>query len=81
MRLLSPFRFDVFAQLANIPARITLYEYFRLFKRTSEALREALADSEIFLTQIPAIPEKEDDGHYHQASICSPRIIFSLEDM
>jgi len=26
----EPYRFDVFAQLTNIPARITLYELLRL---------------------------------------------------
>ena len=31
------FCFDVLAQLANIPARITLYELLRLFKSTSDA--------------------------------------------
>ena len=40
---LAPYRFDVLAQLANIPARITLYELPRLSKSTREALREALA--------------------------------------
>jgi len=80
VRPLTPFRFDVLAQLANIPARITLYELLRLSKSTTEVLREALADSEIFLAQIPAIPE-EDDGHCHQASRRSLCITFSLEDM
>ena len=45
-----PYRFDVLAQLANIPARITLYELLRLSKSTREALREALADAEVFMT-------------------------------
>jgi len=48
------------AQLANIPARITLYELLKIFKSTREVLREALADSEVFLTHIPVIPEDED---------------------
>ena len=71
VRPLTPFCFDVLAQLANIPARIALYELLRLFKSLREALREALIDSEIFLTQIPVIPEQEDDGHCHQAPRCS----------
>ena len=50
------FRFDILAQLANIPARITLHELLRLLKKTREALRDALADSESFLTQVPSIP-------------------------
>jgi len=37
------------AQLANIPARITLYEFLRLSKSTKEALREALANAEAFI--------------------------------
>ena len=47
---LTPFRFDVLAQLDNIPTQITLYELLRLFKSTKDALREALADAEIFMT-------------------------------
>jgi len=50
---LTPFRFDVLAQLANIPARITLYELLRFFKSTREGLKEASVNSEVFLTQIP----------------------------
>ena len=46
-RPLTPFRFDVLAQLANILAQVTLYELLRLIKSTREALREALADSEV----------------------------------
>jgi len=80
-RLLTPFRFNILAQLANIPARITLHELLRLSKSSRETLREALADSEIFLTQIPTIPEEEDDRHCHQASKRSPCITFSPEDM
>ena len=51
----TPFRFDIMAQLANIPARITFYGLLRLSKSTRDALREALADAEIFMTQISAI--------------------------
>jgi len=47
-----PYLFDVLAQLANIPARITLYELLRLSKSTRDALREALTDVEVFMTQI-----------------------------
>ena len=46
----TPYRFDVLAQLANIPARITLYELLRLSKSTREALQEALANAEVFMT-------------------------------
>ena len=41
----APYRFDVLAQLANIPTRITLYELLRLSKST----REALAYAEVFV--------------------------------
>ena len=51
-----PYHFDILAQLANIPARITLYELLRLSKSTREALRDALVDAEVFLAQIPAEP-------------------------
>jgi len=36
----TPFRFVVLAQLANIPARIILYELLRLSKSTRDALKE-----------------------------------------
>jgi len=49
----APYCFDVIAQLANIPARITLYELLRLSKSTREALGEALADAEVFMARIP----------------------------
>jgi len=52
----APYCFDVLAQLANIPAMITLYELLSLSKSTRETLREALADAELFMTQIPAGP-------------------------
>jgi len=51
-----PYRFDFLPQLANIPTRITLYELLRLSRSTREALREALADTEVFMTQISAEP-------------------------
>ena len=60
-RLNAPFRFDILAQLANIPASITLHELLCLLKKMREALSDALADSESFLTQVPSIPT-EDDG-------------------
>src|SRR3954466_1751952 len=56
----QPFRFDIINQLANILARITLYEHLRLSKSTREALREVLADAEVFVTQLPtSLPMNE----------------------
>ena len=48
-----PFRFNILAQLANVPARITIHELLRLLKETREALRNALANSESILTHMP----------------------------
>jgi len=62
----TSFCFDILAQLANIPIRSTLYELLRLSKSTTEAFKEALADLEAFISQIPAMREEKDDGHYHQ---------------
>jgi len=64
----TPFCFDVLAQLANISARITLYEFLRLSKSTRDALREALENAEIFVTKIPIICEEEDDNYCHHTS-------------
>jgi len=54
-----PFHFDILAQLANIPARITIHKLLRLSKETREALRDALANSESFLTYMPEIPKDD----------------------
>jgi len=75
------FRFDVMAQLANIPARITLYKLLRLSKSTRDALREALADAEVLMTQIPAICGEEEGNHCYNTSKKFPCITFTPEDM
>ena len=77
----STFRFDILAQIANIPIRITLYELLRLFKSTTEALREALADLEAFIAQIPDVREEEDDEYCHQTSKHFSCITFTPDDM
>ena len=79
-----PFRFDILAQLANIPARITIHELLRLSKETREALRDALANSESFLTYMPEIPEDDTQSpcpecHHVQSTV--PAITFTAEDM
>ena len=77
----APYRFDVLAQLANITARITLYELLRLSKSIREALREALADAEVFMAQIPAEPHEEQEEDCLHASQHIPCITFTLGDM
>jgi len=64
----APYCFDVLAQLANFKARITLYELLRLSKSTREALREDLADAEVFMARIIAAPQKEDEENCLHAS-------------
>lgn len=54
----TPFKFDIMAQLANIPTQITLHELLHLSKETKDALHEALADLETFLTQVPPLQMK-----------------------
>jgi len=63
----TPYRFDVMAQLTNIPTMITLYELLRLSKSIREALREALADAEAFIAWIPAKLEEEDEENCFHA--------------
>jgi len=77
----SPYRFDVLAQLANILARITLYELLRLSKSTREALRGDLADAEVFMTQIPAGPQEEDEKDCPHTPQHAPCITFTPDDM
>ena len=78
------FRFDILAQLANIPARITIHELLRLSKEAREALRDALANSESFLTHMPKIPRGDTqpscpECHHVQSKV--PVITFIVEDM
>jgi len=54
-----PFRFDILAQLANTLARITIHELLCLSKETREALRDALANSELFLTHMLETPKDD----------------------
>jgi len=77
----APYRFDVLAQLANIPARITLYVLLRLSKSIREALREALTDVEVFMTQISAKPQEENKEDRLYASQNAPYITFTPGDM
>jgi len=77
----TPFRFDVLAQLANIPARITLYKLLRFFKSIRDALREALADTEVLITQIPIMCKEEDNKHCHHILKQFSYITFTSEDM
>ena len=74
----TPYHFDALAQLANIPARIPLYELLRLSKSTREALREALADAEIFMAQILTGSQEEDEEDHLHASQNAPCITFKL---
>lgn len=63
----------------NIPTRITMHELLCLSKETRDALREVLADSEIFFTLVP--PSAQEDCYcYHQVFLL-PSITFSPEDM
>jgi len=76
---LAPYYFDVLAQLANIPARITLYELLRLSKSIREALREALADAEDFMSRILAELEEDEEDCLHAQH--APCITFTPDDM
>jgi len=79
----TPFRFDILAQLANISARITLYKLLHLSKEMREGLRDAFADSQSFLTQVP-IPTKEDGASCPQCHLVQqqvPCITFTPKDM
>src|SRR3954467_2401469 len=76
----QPFRFDIINQLANIPARITLYELLKLSKSTREALREALADAEVFVTQLP-VGSIMEEPHSLSISCVLTDIVFTPEDM
>ena len=80
----APFHFDIFVQLVNISARITLHELLHLSKEMREALKDALDDSELFHAQVPLI--SVDDGgapclQCHMVQQQTPCIPFTHGDM
>jgi len=77
----APYSVNVLAQLANILARITLYELLRLSKSTREALREALTNAEVFMARIPIEPWEEDKEDCLHAFQLAPCITFTPDDM
>ena len=78
--LLTSFRFDVLAQLANILTRVTLYEPLRLSKSMREALREVVTDSEAFIAQILAGHKEKDEGQCLK-TFKFPYITFTPDDI
>ena len=77
------FCFDILEQFANIPACITLHELLYLFKKIKEALWDALANSETFLAQVPAVSVNEGTTCSQCYSVIQEilDITFSFEDM
>jgi len=57
------------------------YELLRLSKSTREALREALADAEIFMAQILTGSQEEEEDDCLHASQNAPCITFTSDDM
>ena len=71
-------------KLANIHAHITIHELLRLLKETSEAIRDALANSELFLTHMPKTPGDVSQPLYSECQHIQskvPAIIFTAENM
>jgi len=80
----APFHFDIFVQLANIPARITIHELLRLSKETREVLRDALANSESFLIHMPEASEDDSQPfcpECHNIQLKILAITFTAGDM
>jgi len=83
-RLDAPFCFDILAQLANIPTRITIHELLCLSKEIREALKDALANSELFLIHMPEASEDDSQPlcpEFHHVQLKMPAITFTTEDM
>ncbi|MFG1569928.1 hypothetical protein ACDT16_13665 [Staphylococcus aureus] len=49
---IKPYNFDILAQLANTPARLSLFELLRLSKEMRNVLSEALQNADSFLSQV-----------------------------
>lgn len=79
---IKPYNFDILAQLANTPARLSLFELLRLSKDTRGALSEALLNADSFLAQVR---QTEEDPkacrHCHSVMEVVPNITFSQGDM
>ena len=63
--LKAPFCFDILAQLANIPARITLHKMLRLSKKKWEHFEMHLLIQNFFLMQVPAVSVTEGTTGYN----------------
>ena len=77
-----PFAWHI-GTIGQISAHITLHELLHLSKKMREVLRDALADSESFLTQMP-IRTKEEGVSCPQCHLVQhkvPCITFTPEDM
>lgn len=76
---LTTLKFNILAQLANIPVCITMHKLLCLSKETRDALREVLANSESFLVQVlPPIKEEPTLPLPHHVS-SFPNITFTLD--
>lgn len=73
----KPTHFDIVKQSDQILVRVSLHGLLKLSLTTREALREVLADAEIFITQLaePSQQEVLQIGERHNL------ITFSYEDM
>ena len=67
----TPYRFDVLAQLANIPARLRALETIEVNKSSFES---SFTDAEVFMAQILAEPQEEDEEDCLHASQYVPYI-------
>ena len=80
----APFCFDILAQLANIPVRITIHELLCLSKETREALKDTLANSKSFLIHILEASENVTQllcPECHHVQLKMRAISFTAEDM
>jgi len=76
----APYRFGVLTQLATSQPG-SPYPLLRPSKSTREALREVLADAEVFMARILAESQEEDKEYCLNASQHAPCITFTPEDM
>lgn len=69
----EPFDYDLLAQLANVPAIITMYDLLRLSPDIRQAVVKALSEAELYVPhvhqiQVNDVPQEENRGERSEGS-------------
>lgn len=81
----EPFDYDLLAQLANVPARITMYDLLRLSPDIRQAVVKALSEADkyaphVHQIQVNDVPQEENRGIQEKMKAEEPDLAFYRED-